>query len=187
MPLPFIAVAALEIAKLVGPSVVRMVAGDKAGKVAEEVVGIAQAVTGADSPDAALKALQANPDLIVTLKLRTLEHIETLERLVLADRQAARVRDVELQKAGLGNTRANWLIVGDVVGLLSCLAAMVWITAQGIASGGANDVLMMAMNGPLGMLTQNFANGLRDAHMFEFGSSAGSKNKDEMLSSRLLG
>lgn len=76
------------------------------------------------------------------------------------------------------------MIVGDVVGMLACLGAMVYITFLGVtgsAGGDTSQVMIMALNGPLGMLTQQFANGLRDAHQFEFGSSRGSQEKNELL------
>ena len=45
------------------PGIVRWIAGDDAGKVAEDVVGIAKAVSGQDDGDKALKAIQKNPEL----------------------------------------------------------------------------------------------------------------------------
>jgi hypothetical protein len=39
----------------------------------------------------------------------------------------------------------------------------------------------MALNGPLGMLTQQFGLSLRDAHQYEFGSSRGSETKTDIL------
>jgi hypothetical protein len=58
---------------------------------------------------------------------------------------------------------------------------MVFVTWLGVTKGGDVNPLIMALNGPLGMLTQQFANGLRDAHQFEFGSSRGSAEKTELL------
>lgn len=85
-----------------------------------------------------------------------------------------------LRAGGYENRRADLMIIGDVVGLLACLVAMLYITWLGVNGGesGTANPTIMAINGPLGMLTQQFANGLRDAHQFEFGSSRGSKEKD---------
>ena len=88
-----------------------------------------------------------------------------------------------MQFAQLGRTtkRADLMIIGDGVGMLACLSAMVYVTWLDVTKGGDVNPLMMALNGPLGMLTQQFANGLRDAHQFEFGSNRGSAEKTELL------
>jgi len=43
------------------PQIIGLLAGQKAGDIADKVVGIAQVVTGTAAPDAALKAIQADP------------------------------------------------------------------------------------------------------------------------------
>jgi len=47
------------------PSIVRWIGGDKAGDVAQHVVNVARAVTGAGDGDAALAALKADPQLVL--------------------------------------------------------------------------------------------------------------------------
>lgn len=42
------------------PQIIGLIAGAKAGDIADKVVGIAQAVTGTSAPDQALKAIQAD-------------------------------------------------------------------------------------------------------------------------------
>lgn len=156
---------------------------DTAGTVAGQVIDIAKTVTGKGMPDEALAALQTDPALALQFKTAVMANEAELEKAYLADRQDARSRDLKLHQAGFSNDRATWMIVGDVVGMLACLIAMVYSTYLGIHApdGGDANPLIMALNGPLGMLTQQFANGLRDAHQFEFGSSRGSQNKDTLL------
>lgn len=166
------------------PSVLRFFgAGEKPVAVADKVLSIAQAVTGTKTPEEATAALAQNAELAQQFNLAVIAADEELEKAALADIQDARRRDLEVRRqSGGSNSRANWMIVGDVVGLLSCLIAMVYITWLGVgADGNEAQPIVMAINGPLGMLTQQFANGLRDAHQFEFGSSRGSKEKDELL------
>lgn len=167
------------------PQIIKWVTGsDKAAQAAGTVVEIAKAVTGKSDGPAALEAIQADPALVLQFRQAMAENEADLDKAYLADVQSARARDLELAKLGQSNTRANWMILGDVIGLLACLAAMVYTTWLGVqGANGSNDVspIIMALNGPLGMLTQQFANGLRDAHQFEFGSSRGSKEKDEAL------
>lgn len=79
--------AALALAEFV-PGIVGLFAGPKAGAVAEKVVGIAQAVTGKASPDEALAALKANPDLVLQFQKAVLDQKVQLEQIA-----AQRARD----------------------------------------------------------------------------------------------
>lgn len=181
--MPLIPIA-LSLAGQFAPAIIKYFTNsDTAATVAGQVVDIAKTVTGTDTPGAAVTALQADPALALQFKMAVMAKETDLEKSYLADRQDARARDVKLRQAGFANDRATWMIVGDVVGMLACLIAMVYCTYLGIHApeGGDANPLIMALNGPLGMLTQQFANGLRDAHQFEFGSSRGSQDKNELL------
>jgi hypothetical protein len=166
------------------PSIVKWISGsDKAEAAAETVINIAKTVTGRDTGEAALNAITADPALVLQFRQSVLTQEADLDKAYLADRQDARNRDLKLRESGDNNVRANMMILGDVVGLLACLLAMVYVTWLGVhgAATGDSSAIIMALNGPLGMLTQQFANGLRDAHQFEFGSSRGSITKQEQL------
>lgn len=64
------------------PQIVKWISGsDKAGQVAQKAVEIAQAVTGTPSGDAALKALQANPDLVIQYRKAVLDQAVEFEKL----------------------------------------------------------------------------------------------------------
>ncbi|WP_020675278.1 hypothetical protein [Geopsychrobacter electrodiphilus] len=147
--------------------------------------------TDPNDPQAMLDAVKgASPEQWVAIQKAQMQHqtelaqiSAELDKAYLGDRQDARERDEKMRASGYQNKRADLMIVGDVVGLLACLGAMLYITWLGVhggANGQANPIIM-AINGPLGMLTQQFANGLRDAHQFEFGSSRGSKEKDAKM------
>ena len=154
---------------------------------------LVSAVLGVDnSPAAVEQALKADPEALVKLKQAQMDHKLDLEKIILqreqvafSNTQGARDRDIEVRKTSdnKDNSRANWMIIGDIIGMLACLAAMIYLTWLGVTGGSTGEVspIVMAANGPLGMLTQQFANGLRDAHNFEFGSSRGSKEKDDAL------
>lgn len=176
----------LALASQFAPAIIKYFTNsDTAGAVAGQVIDIAKTVTGKSTPDEAIEAMRADPALAMQFKMAVMANDADLEKSYLADRQDARARDLKLHQAGFANDRATWMIVGDVVGMLACLGAMVYITFLGVnggANGDASQVMIMALNGPLGMLTQQFANGLRDAHQFEFGSSRGSQEKTELLS-----
>jgi len=59
---------ALTLAKQYLPSLVGRLAGDNAEKVAEQIVGRAQSITGEDDPQSALASLGANPELLLQYK-----------------------------------------------------------------------------------------------------------------------
>lgn len=172
---------ALGLAQI-APSLLRFFGvGEKPAAVVQEVVDIAKTITGQGDGEAALRALHDDPAKAHEFRMAVLANDAELESIFLADRKDARGRDLALHQAGYTNLRADLMILGDVVGLLACLAAMVyttWLGVQGVDGGDVSPIIM-ALNGPLGMLTQQFANGLRDAHQFEFGSSRGSKEKDQ--------
>lgn len=56
------------------PGVVSFFAGEKAGKVAETVVSVAQAVTGTDTPDKALEVLKADPAKVLEFQQSMMSH-----------------------------------------------------------------------------------------------------------------
>lgn len=146
-------------------------AGDTSTAVAEKVMGIAQAVAGTESPQQALERIAANATLQHEFKLRLLESTSQLDQLHLADRQDARRRDVDLARLGQHNTRADVMVAGAVVGLLACLAVLVFF----------KDKLPGEVVGIVSTVAGIFGACLRDAFQFEFGSSRGSRDKDELL------
>ena len=161
---------AIELARQYGPDLVRWISGsDKAAEVAERVVTAAQEVTGTASPDAALVALKASPELVAQFQVRCREIEADLDKAYLADRQDARRMAVEVVKAG-GFDRKNAMIIGDVIGLIACIVVLVYVPD-----------LPGEVRGIISTIAGFFGLGLRDAHQFEFGSSRGSQDKTEML------
>lgn len=162
---------ALALAQF-APSVMRFFgAGDSSVDVAQRVVGIAQSVTGARTPEEALQALRANAELAQQFSLAVLATDKELEQAYLVDRQSARARDVEFIRAGRTNTRADVMVWGAVLGLISCLVSLIWFRAglPGEAVGIISTVAGI------------FGACLRDAFQFEFGSSRSSRDKDSTI------
>ena len=74
---------AMGLAQFV-PQLTRWITGsDKAEQVAQKAVDIAQQVTGQPSGDAALKALQAAPDLVLKYRQAVLDQELEFERLAV--------------------------------------------------------------------------------------------------------
>lgn len=162
---------ALGLAQL-APSVMRFLgAGESSVSAAQKVVGIAQAVTNSQSPEAALQALRMNAELAQQFNLAVLASDKELELAFLSDRQSARTRDVEFIKAGKVNNRANAMVLFDVLGLVACLVVLTFFRRD---MPGEVVGLLSTIAGIFGLC-------LRDAHQFEFGSSRGSREKDESI------
>jgi hypothetical protein len=165
------------------PQIVKWISGsDKAADAAAAVVGIAQEVTGKGTGAEAFQAMKADPALVLQFRERLAAQEAELDKAYLADRADARRRDVALAQAGVRNTRANWMIVLDVAGLLASLGAM---CALGYVKARYPDAITEGVFGALlaqfSTLASFFGLGLRDAHQFEFGSSRGSQDKSEII------
>lgn len=154
------------------PAVIRWITGSKdAEAVARDVVGVAQTVTGAGSPQEALARIQADQAAQMAFREKLLERSAELDKAYLADVQSARARDVELRKVGDHNRRADVMVVGAVVGLICCLLALIFFRKE--IPGEAVGIIST--------IAGIFGSCLKDAFSFEFGSSRGSKEKDDVL------
>lgn len=152
------------------PQIIKWVSGsDKAAEAAGKVIEIAQTVTGKQGTDA-IDALRLDPELAVKFRDSVLAREADLDKAYLVDRQSARDRDVALAQAGRYNWRADILAVLAVGGLVVCM----WFIAKdsGMPERAVNAIMFVA-----GVL----AAAVRDVYSFEFGSSRGSKEKDEII------
>lgn len=78
--MPLIPIA-LQLAAQFAPDLIAHLIGPNAGAVAEKVVGIAQQATGLAQPDAALKAIQADPNLVLQFQKAVLDQKVQLEQI----------------------------------------------------------------------------------------------------------
>jgi hypothetical protein len=162
---------ALGLAAEFGPGLVRHFAGDKAADVTDKVIGAAKAVTGKDDPNEAVEMIRADPALAAQLRQNLASLEVEVTKAYLADRQNARQRDVEMRKAGYSNSRADLMVAGAGVVLVSCLGCLVLL--KGDLPGEAVGIIS-TVAGIAGAC-------LKDAFQFEFGSSRGSKEKDRLM------
>jgi hypothetical protein len=175
MALPALIPIALGLAQF-APSLMRFFgAGDTSVAVAEKVVGVAQAMTGASTPEEALATMRENAQLQQQFNLAVLQMDGDLEQAYLADRQDARRRDIAFLQAGKVNARANAMVAMDAIGLIACLVVLTLFRKE---IPGEVVGLLSTIAGIFGLC-------LRDAHQFEFGSSRGSRDKDD-TNQRLL-
>lgn len=153
------------------PTVVRWLSGsDKAEQVAQQVVAVAETVTGRTGAEA-VQALQADPGLVLQFRQALAGMELEMERAYLADRQDARGRDVAYVQAGRRNVRADVMVALDALGLIVCLVVLALYSDR---LAGEAIALISTVASIFGLC-------LRDAHQFEFGSSRGSAEKTELL------
>jgi len=145
---------------------------DRAAEAASKVVDIAQIVTGTATGDLALDAIRADPAVALQFRQAVLAQEADLDKAYLADRADARARDVKLAEAGHVNRRADYMVLLDVIGLISCLAVLVMF----------REKLPGEVVGIISTVAGIFGACLRDAHQFEFGSSRNSQVKDQTIS-----
>lgn len=142
---------------------------------------IQQAVASA-TPEQLTALRQADNDFALKMQSLGFANLEELERVAAGDRKDARARDVSLHLAGYRNQRADLMVLTDVIGLLFGLLGML---ALGYVKAKYPDAISEGVFGALlaqlSTVTSYFGLSLRDAHQFEFGSSRGSRDKDELL------
>jgi len=161
---------AMELAQFV-PGIIKLLTGsDKAGEVAQAVVGVAQAATGTASGADALAKLRADPTAVMNFQASMADKMLEFERIYLADTQDARKRDVELQKDGRQNWRANALVAGAVALVVFCLVVVVWSSGM---DEFAKGTLTLICGRALGWVEQVFS--------FEFGTTRANKVKDDTI------
>ncbi len=113
---------ALGLAKLTGldAKLGRWIGGDNGAEVAKKITAMASQVTGAATPEDALKKIQLDPQLQINFSQAVMANETELERMAYADRADARA----LQRAALA--QADWLAKNFIYLLTtfwSCFAA----------------------------------------------------------------
>lgn len=164
---------AIALASQFAPGIVKAITGSsKAAEVAGKVVGIAQTITGTNTPEAAAEVLKTDPDKLIEFQQRMADIELEEERMRYANVADARNRDIEVRKVSGGqNHRADYMVLMDVVGLIACLVVLCFYRKE----------IPAEAVGLISTIAAAFSLCLRDAHQFEFGSSRGSQAKDNTI------
>lgn len=161
---------AMQLAQFV-PGIIKLLTGsDKAENVAGHVVSIAQAVTGTSTPEAAVAAIQADPQKIMDFQLAMSAQQQELEQMYLLDIQDARKRDTAFVQAGQINYRANALAAAACALVLICLGIVVWSSE---IDEYAKGTITLVCGRALGWVEQIFS--------FEYGTTRSSAKKDDTI------
>ena len=173
MAFPVIA-AALGLAGF-APIIARWLGGEQAHDVASKVVDIAQKVTGTMDPVEAIRRLEDNTEMVSEFQKAVIQVEAEIELAFLKDRQNARLRDVALVNAGRSNVRADVMVVAAATGLILCLGSLAYFSTE----------LPGEAVGIISTIAGIFGACLKDAYTFEFGSSRGSKEKDNTVAAMM--
>ncbi|WP_424140864.1 hypothetical protein [Roseomonas chloroacetimidivorans] len=153
------------------PSLIDLIAGDKAGKVAGAVADTVRQVAGTDDPVGAAAAL-ADPAKAAELRVRLAEIALQTRQAELADIANARAQTVSLAQTGSGIAWAAPVIsVVIVAGFFGCVA-MLFMVQRTWDERTAN-----LLNVLFGALIPGFA----QVANYWLGSSAGSKRQGDAV------
>lgn len=162
------------IAPLLGTALAGPLGGAAAAFLADKLGLEAKTV---EAVSEVLNSGRMTPEQIASVKMAEIEFAKflkdndlKLEEVAAKDRDSARVRDTAFVQANRWNFRADLLALLAVGGLIVC----VWFVARDseLPERAVNAIMFVA-----GVL----AAAVRDVYNFEFGSSRGSKDKDEQI------
>lgn len=153
------------------PVVSKWLGDGKNESVSHKILDIAKRVSGADNMGDAVSKIRENPELILEFQKSILEFDQKMEGLTVQDRESARTRDIAIVNSGQKNRRADIMVIAAVFGLLLCLVTITIF----------KDNLPGEVVGIISTVSGIFGSCLRDAYNFEFGSSRGSKDKDQTV------
>jgi hypothetical protein len=162
--------AALALSELV-PLIGRWLGHEEGERLATNVVNFARQLTGEKEVPSMLKILSNNPELLLQFQ----KVVSQMESELYQDRRDARAREIALLQAGHRNVRADIMVISAAFGLILCLAALAFYRAS----------LPGEAVGIISTIAGIFGSCLKDAYAFEFGSSRGSKEKDDRVTALL--
>lgn len=161
---------ALGLGQLV-PAITKWITGsDKAAEVAEQVVGIAETVTGKSGSDA-LTSIKADPALLLQFKERVLERETELTRLAYGDTANARhMQEVALTQDDIFSKRfVYYLAAGWSFFACAYIIIITIVTIPETSVRFVDTILGFLLGTVVATIIQFF-----------LGSSIGSKSKDTL-------
>jgi len=168
-------VAAATLLTPLFPPLMRWIQGNENEGVLEKALASAAGLTQEQDPQKMALALGANPELLFQFQKALLELEQEVDKREAADRASARMRDMAWIQAGHRNIRADIMVIAAACGLAGCLLALAFY--RGHLPGEAVGIISTVAG--------IFGSCLKDAYAFEFGSSRGSREKDQHVQ-RLL-
>lgn len=167
MSIALTALSLLEFAPILG----KWFSSSSVEHIGKKVIQTAKDITQEDGIESIISSLKQNPKqaMIFEEKIKAME-VE-VELALLHDRQEARKREISLIQNGKSSYRADMMVFSAVIGLGVCLASL----------GLYGRHLPGEAVGIISTIAGIFGACLKDAYAFEFGSSRGSKQKDQTM------
>jgi hypothetical protein len=166
--------AVLSLAQF-SPAVAKWLSTPNITSISEKIMGIAKEITKTRDESEAVKKLKADRHMLFLFQKALLNSEREIELAIIKDKENARVRDVAFINSGRRNKRADIMVIAAAIGLFICLAAIVFF--QKALPGEAVGIIST--------IAGIFGSCLKDAYNFEFGSSRGSKEKDQTVAAIL--
>lgn len=166
--------AALSLAQL-SPKIARFFSGTKAESISQKILEIAKEVTHSYSEEEAIQKIKSDKKMHLLFEKALLNSERAIELALIRDKENARSRDIAIINSGKRNRRADIMVVCAVIGLVTCL---------GVICFYENEMPGEAV-GIISTISGIFGACLKDAYNFEFGSSRGSKEKDQTVANML--
>ncbi|MDR2412240.1 MAG: hypothetical protein LBD66_01350 [Holosporales bacterium] len=167
---------ALSLAEF-APVIRRWVTGPSALANAKIVVTSARQITKSRDPVEMVRLFRESPERVGLLRAELLSLSEQLEDSLLKSSQEERVRTLMTVLAGKKNLRGDIMVLAAALGLVFCLSVLVFF----------KDTLPGEAVGIISTIAGIFGSCLKDAYGFEFGSSRGSRDKDDRTTAVLVG
>lgn len=166
--------AALALAQF-SPKIAKWLSGTKAESISQKILEIAKEVTHSYTEQEAVDKIKSDKHMHQLFEKALLDSERKIELALIRDKENARTRDIAIINSGRGNRRADIMVVCAAIGLISCL---------GIICFYKRDLPGEAV-GIISTIAGIFGSCLKDAYNFEFGSSRGSKEKDQTVANVL--
>ncbi|MBN9565446.1 MAG: hypothetical protein J0G29_05065 [Alphaproteobacteria bacterium] len=160
------------ILALVGlfPSISKLIKDNNPATI-EKIISVAKHVTNSQTTEGIVRILNQDPMAREKFEQSLAQIEKEVDEILAKDRDSARKRDIAMLRHGVYNMRADIMVVCAALGLAACLFSLVLY--QTSMPGEAIGIIST--------IAGIFGACLKDAYAFEFGSSRGSKNKDEQV------
>lgn len=166
--------AAISLAQF-SPKIAKWLAGTKAESISQKILEIAKEVTHSCSEQEAIDKIKSDKKMHQLFEKALMDSERKIELAIIRDKENARTRDIAILNSGRLNRRADIMVICAAIGLITCL---------GVICFYERDLPGEAV-GIISTIAGIFGACLKDAYNFEFGSSRGSKEKDQTVANIL--
>lgn len=132
---------------------------------------IAKDVTNSRNEREAIEKIKTDKNMNLLFQKALINFEREIELAIIKDKESARTRDIAIINSGRRNHRADVMVLSAALGLITCLAAICCYKKE----------LPGEVVGIISTIAGIFGACLKDAYNFEFGSSRGSKEKDQTV------